>query len=140
MNTMPETPPQPSYRWFTLPTLLMAIGGWVGLAIITNYTLPTVWPRWAFFALIVIALTGTAMPLVYLINRTFSNSMRPATVLRESIWVGVFGATLTWLQLGRILNFSLGLWLLVGIVIIEYLMRWRENPNHAPTSAENDTP
>lgn len=112
----------------------MAIGGWVGLYLITNYTLPTVWPRWGFFALIVIALTGTALPLVYFINRTFSNSFRPATILRESIWAGVFGATLVWLQLGRILNFSLGLWLLVGIAIIEYLMRWRDNPN--PSAAE----
>jgi hypothetical protein len=140
MNTMPETQSQPSYRRFILPTLLMAIGGWVGLAIITNYTLPTVWPRWGFFALIVIALTGSAMPVVYIINRTFSTSLRPATILRESIWVGVFGATLAWLQLGRILNFSIGLWLLVGIVIIEYLMRWRENPNPAPPPTENDTP
>ncbi|MFO7586065.1 MAG: hypothetical protein R6W69_15160 [Anaerolineales bacterium] len=140
MDTTPESQPQPTYRRFIIPTLLMAIGGWGGLALITNYTLPTVWPRWVFFALIVIALTGTAMPLVYFINRTFSNSLRPATVLRESIWVGVFGAALTWLQLGRILNFSLGLWLLVGITIIEYLMRWRENPNPALPPAENDAP
>jgi hypothetical protein len=141
MDTTPEAQTQPTYRRFAIPTLLMTIGGWGGLALITNYTLPTVWPRWVFFALIVIALTGTAMPLVYFINRTFSNSLRPATVLRESIWVGAFGATLAWLQLGRILNFSLGLWLLVGVVIIEYLMRWRENPNPAPPSpAENDTP
>ena len=128
MTTTPEAQPQPTYRRFTFPTLLMTIGGWGGLYLITNYTLPTVWPRWGFFALIVIALTGSAMPLVYFINRTFSNSFRPATILRESIWVGIFGATLAWLQLGRILNFSLGLWLLVGIAIIEYLMRWRDNP------------
>jgi hypothetical protein len=128
MDTTPEAQIQPTYRRFTVPTLLMTIGGWGGLYLITNYTFPTLWPRWGFFALIVIAITGTAMPLVYFINRTFSNSLRPVTILRESIWAGVFVATLTWLQLGRILNFSLGLWLLVGIVIIEYLMRWRENP------------
>ncbi len=138
MSTMPETQPQPSYRRFLLPTLLMVIGGWGGLALITNYTFPTVWPRWAFFALIVIALTGTSMPLVYLVNRTFSSSLRPATVLRESLWFGVYGAALAWLQLGRILNFSLGLWLLVGILVIEYLMRWRDNP--APETPAQASP
>ena len=126
----------------------MSIGGWGGLAFITNYTMPTVWPRWGFFALVVIALTGTAMPIVYFINRTFSASLRPATVLRESIWVGVYGAGLAWLQLGRILNFSLGLWLAVGIIIIEYIIRWSDTPNPAPepnqrsksTPDSNDTP
>ncbi len=116
----------------------MIIGGWGGLALITNYTLPTVWPRWGFFALIVIALTGTALPISYLINNTFSTNLRPGTVLRESIWVGVYGASLAWLQQGRILNFSLGLWLAVGIVIIEYLMRWRDTP--APPPQADDAP
>jgi hypothetical protein len=135
MEPAPETKPQFAYRRFLVPTLLMIIGGWGGLALITNYTLPTVWPRWGFFALIVIALTGTALPISYLINNTFSTDLRPATVLRESLWVGVYGAAMTWLQLGRILNFSLGLWLAVGIVIIEYLMRWRDNPNPTPEAA-----
>jgi len=145
MDATPETKPKLSfaYRRFLVPTLLMVIGGWGGLALITNYTLPTVWPRWAFFALIVIALTGTAMPIVYFINNTFSASLRPATVMRESIWVGVYGATLTWLQLGRILNFSLGLWLAVGIIIIEYLIRWRDDPSLAfvePVTQPEATP
>jgi hypothetical protein len=133
MNSSPET--QPNYRRFLIPTLLLSIGGWGGLALITNYTLPTVWPRWAFFALIVIALTGSALPFTFFINRTFSPGLRPGTVLREALWVGVYGATLMWLQFGRILNFSLGLWLLVGILVIEYLVRWRDNPKDGPPPA-----
>jgi hypothetical protein len=140
MDPTPETKPQFAYRRFLVPTLIMSIGGWGGLAFITNYTMPSVWPRWGFFALIVIALTGTAMPIVYFINNTFSNSLRPATVLRESIWVGVYGASLAWLQLGRILNFSLGLWLAVGIIIIEYIIRWSDTPNPSPEPAQRPEP
>jgi hypothetical protein len=126
MKTTPESQPQLPFRRFLLPTLLMTIGGWGGLVLITNYAFPTLWPRWGFFALIVVALTGTALPVSYFINRTFSNSLRPGTILREALWVGVYGATLAWLQLGRILNFSLGLWLAVGIIIIEYIIRWSD--------------
>lgn len=118
----------------------MSIGGWGSLAFITNYTVPTVWPRWAFFALIVIALTGTALPITFFINRTFSTGLRPGTVLREALWVGIYGASLMWLQLGRILNFSLGLWLAVGILVIEYLIRWRDNPKDSQSSAQPTDP
>lgn len=138
MDTAPEIQPQITYRRFLIPTLLMVIGGWGGLAFITNYTFPTLWPRWGFFALLVIAMTGTALPIAYFINRTFSVSLRPGTVLREAIWVGVYGATLAWLQQGRILNFSLGLWLAVGIVIIEYIIRWSDTPAQPPQP--DDTP
>ncbi|MDX9993391.1 MAG: hypothetical protein RBS68_15225 [Anaerolineales bacterium] len=146
MDAAPEPKPQFAYRRFLVPTLLMILGGWGGLAFITNYTLPSLWPRWGFFALIVIALTGTAMPIVYFINNTFSTNLRPATVLRESIWVGVYGAGMSWLQLGRILNFSLGLWLAVGIIIIEYIIRWSDTaaqpaqPAAPETSDHDDAP
>ena len=93
-----------------------------------NYTLPTIWPRWSFFALIVIALTGTALPIAYFLHLRFPSTppVLPHVILREALWVGVYGAVLTWLQLARILTFGIGLWLAIGTIVIEYLWRWRE--------------
>ncbi len=119
---------KPSFRPYLISTITMVVGGWGGLALLLNYTLPTLWPRWSFFALIVIALTGTALPLAWFLNIRFPTNppAEPTAIVREALWVGIYGVVLTWLQLGRVLNFSLGLWLAVGIVLIEYLVRLRE--------------
>lgn len=117
-----------SYRPFLFPSLLLMAGGWGGLYLLLNLTEPTLWPRWAFFALVVLACTGTALPLVYLLNRLFP-SRPPAgaqVITRQATWFGVYFAALAWLSVGRILNFSIGLWLALGLAAIEYLLRTRE--------------
>lgn len=117
-----------SYRPFLFPSLLLITGGWGGLYLLMNLTQPTLWPRWGFFALLMLACTGTALPLVYLLNRLFP-SKPPVTVhiiTRQATWFGVYFAALAWLSIGRILNFSIGLWLALGLAAIEYLLRTRE--------------
>ncbi len=117
-----------TFRPYLISTLILFLGGWGGLAVLLNYTLPTIWPRWSFFALIVIALTGTALPIAYFLHLRFPSTppVLPHVILREALWVGVYGAVLTWLQLARILTFGIGLWLAIGTIVIEYLWRWRE--------------
>jgi hypothetical protein len=117
-----------TYRPYLISTLIMIIGGWGGLALLLNYTMPTIWPRWGFFALIVIAFTGTALPLVYFLNLRFPSTppVLPGVIVRQALWFGVYGAVLAWLQLARVLNFNLGMWLALGLMVIEYLWRWRE--------------
>lgn len=119
---------KPTFRPYLVSTILLIIGGWGGLALLLNYTMPTIGPRWGFFALIVIALTGTALPIAWFLNMRFPSNppIEPPAIVREALWVGGYGAVLAWLQLGRVLNFSLGLWLAVGIAILEYLIRLRE--------------
>ena len=48
--------------------------GWGGLALLIFFfeVPPLVWARWGFFALWFIALTGTALPVVYFLNLRFS--------------------------------------------------------------------
>jgi len=118
----------PSFRPYVFSTLLLAVGGWGGLAALLSLTLPTLWPRWAFFALIVIALTGTALPAAFFLNRRLSDlrQIPPNAVVREAVWVGVYGATLAWLLMGRVLTFTLGFGIAGGLVVIEYLIRMRE--------------
>ena len=126
-----RTPPVLSF----LPTaLLLFFVGWGGLIVLVNDTVPTVGPRWLFFFLLVIALTGTILPVTAFLNRRFP-STPPATstvVMRQALWVGVYGAALAWLQIGRVLTFALGGLLLVGMMLIEFLLRLSERSRWKP--------
>jgi hypothetical protein len=90
-----------------------------------RFTLPTLWPRWTFFALTVIAFTGTALPVSFLVNQRFLSNAA-SVVTRQAIWVGMYVAILAWLQIGRILNFSIALWFVLGFLGLEYLMQLRQ--------------
>ncbi len=119
---------KPTFHPFLFSTLVLFIGGWAGLALLLNYTLPTLWPRWGFFALLVLACTGTAIPISFWLNSVFSPNpaAEPKVVVRQSIWVGIYFAVLAWLQIGRLLSFTIGLWLALGLIVLEYLLRLRE--------------
>src|SRR5688572_14182088 len=112
-------------RAFLPAAFILALAGWSGLAALVIYTLPTVGPRWLFFFLSVLALTGTALPFVAFLNRRFPSALppRPGVVLRQALWVGVYGATLAWLQISRVLTPSLALLLAAGLILIEWLLR-----------------
>jgi hypothetical protein len=57
-----------------------------------------------------------------------------AVIVRQAIWVGVYGALLTWLQQERLVTVWTGLGLATGLVAIEYLVRMRENARWQPTT------
>jgi hypothetical protein len=99
-----------------------------------QYTLPTVGPRWLFFFLSVLALTGTVLPVVAFLNRRFPSNppAAPAVILREAIWVGIYGPTLAWLQIGRVLTPALAVLLATGLILIELLLRLRERSQWKP--------
>ena len=128
---MKDSPPHPSLS-LTLAAWFLAIIGWAGVIYLTNFTIPTVGPRWLFFAVWFTALTGTAIPFARYLNLRFGKSLPPESVLlRQSIWVGLFGATCAWLQLGRALNWATGLLLAAALAAIEIFLllrarsRWR---------------
>jgi hypothetical protein len=124
----------PSVR-STLPVaLLLALVGWAGLAYLFIFTLPTLGPRWLFFFLIVVAVSGIFLPLVAFLNRRFP-TQPPATantLLREASLVSIYFATLAWLQLGRVLTMPLVLLLAFGLVLVEFLIRLREKSRWEP--------
>ena len=136
---------KPSFRPYLLRTFLLFLIGWGGLAAMLRYTLPTVWQRWGFFALWTIALTATALPIVYFIATRFSaDPVEPQVVVRQALWVGVFGATLAWLQLARVVTIYVILGLGGGLIIIESLLRLRERARwrvpEVPDDDEDDQP
>ena len=127
---------KPSFRPYWIATILLMVIGWGGLFLLLKFTLPTIWPRWSFFALIVIAFTGTALPVSYLLNqRLLSNGA--GVVARQAVWVGIYFAILAWLQIARILNFSVGLWFVLGFLGLEYLTQLRERPSRRKASDES---
>ena len=104
--------------------------GWIGLSLLVIAAIPTVIPRWLFFALWTAALTGTAVPFIRLLNRRFSAIGEPpapgGVLLRQSLWVGIFGTTCAWLQLGRVLSAPVAFLLAFGLGAIEWFLLTRE--------------
>jgi len=135
-----ETRPLSPFRTFLPSALVMFILGWGGLVLLFIFSLPTVWPRWTFFVLWDLALTGTAIPVTWFLNLRFPGNP-PAgdpVVVRQAIWVGVYGATLAWLQLGGALSLWLITGLAAGLAAIEVLIRMRERSRWQPPGTNGD--
>jgi len=123
-----------NYKSYLLSSLLLMSIGWGGLYLLLTETLPYVWPRWGFFVLALIAITGTLLPIVYFFHRRFPDEP-PAdanVIVRQSMWFGIYGATLAWLQLGRLVTVYVILGLAGGLIAIEYFLRLRERSHWTP--------
>lgn len=122
------------FKPFGLSALALAIMGWGGLALLITMTLPFVWSRWGFFVLLLMALTGTALPVVFYLHQRFPTEppADASVIMRQAMWVGVYGATLAWLQLGRLVTLYIILGLAGGLIAAEYFIRIREKANRRP--------
>ncbi|PWB54134.1 MAG: hypothetical protein C3F13_07525 [Anaerolineales bacterium] len=113
---------------FLPASLFLMIIGWGGLILLVTSTLPTVGPRWLFYFLSVLAITGTALPITAFLNRRFPSTPPPTyfVVVRQALWFAVYVSTLIWLQMGRVLNPALAILLAIGLGLIEFLLRLSE--------------
>ena len=127
-----NTPPRVAN--FLPAALVLFILGWGGLIALTISTLPTVGPRWLFFFLCVLAITGTVLPVTAFLNRRFPSTPPPSAmvVVRQALWFAVYGATVIWLQMGRVLNPALAILLAIGLGLIEFLLRLSEKSQWKP--------
>jgi hypothetical protein len=119
---------------FLPAALFLFIVGWGGLIALIITTLPTVGPRWLFFFLCVMAITGTMLPIIAFLNRRFPSTPPPTAIIvvRQSLWFAIYGATLIWLQIGRVLNPALAILLAIGLGLIEFLLRLSEKSQWKP--------
>ncbi len=118
---------KPSAR---IPTVLplaipLTLLGGGALFLLFQSTEPSGGTRWAMFFSGMLAVTGAVMPLVAFLNRRFPSQPPPALaiIVRQSMWIGIYLSTLTWLQIGRVLTPSLALLLAVGLLLIESMLR-----------------
>ena len=124
----------PSILTFLPAGLFLMLIGWSGLAALVWYTPPTVWPRWLFFFLSVLAFTGTTIPVVAFLNIRFP-STPPATigtVMRQAVWVGIYFSTLEWLRIARVLSLAIALLVAAAFIAAESLLRVRERSQWKP--------
>ena len=133
---------QITFRNYLFSTLILILVGWGGIAALFYFSLPFVWARWGFFVLGIMALTGTALPVVYFFHRRFPTEppAQPNVIVRQALWVGVYAATLAWLQLGRLVTLYVILGLAGGLIAIEYFIRLREKANRNPPTISDDNP
>jgi Ca2+/Na+ antiporter len=132
----------PTFNSYLPVCLFMFIVGWGGVAWLVFFTLPAVWQRWGFFLLLTVALTATALPATYFLNLRFP-SRPPANqsvILRQAIWLGVYGSTLAWLQLDGFVSAWTFVGLGFGLCVIEYLIRLRERSRWQPSITEEEQP
>ena len=128
----PQQSPRPA---MFLPTaIILVVVGWGGLLFLVTSALPTIGPRWLFYFLFFLALTGTVMPFVAFLNRRFPTTppASPGVILRQAMLFGIYWATLAWLQSGRVLTSALGLLLALGFLLMEWLLRLRERSQWKP--------
>jgi hypothetical protein len=126
----------PAARQYLGSSLFLMAVGWGGLVllIIVFQLPPVVWARWGFFALWFTALSGTALPIAYLLNLRFPSNppVEATTIVRQSLWVGVYGCVVAWLQLGHVMAFWIWMGLAGGLILVEYLIRLRERASWQP--------
>jgi hypothetical protein len=129
---------QPIQKSKTLAILITSIVlnlvGWVGLILLLNFSLPTLGPRWIFFLLLTIAISGLALPILFFLHLRFPTDP-PAEMnvyIREALFVGIFVDMLAWLQLGRVLSPLRAFLVAIGMVAIEFFIRLRERSKFKP--------
>ena len=134
---MAETPDR-SFRPLIISMACMILVGWGIFAYVVFMLTPVVWARWLFFFGGVVGLTGLALPVAWFLNLRFPSEPRAGTavLLRQAIWVGVYGSLLLWLQQERLVTIWSVLGLAAGLVAIEYLIRMRETSRWQPLVKE----
>jgi hypothetical protein len=136
-----EPRPNSSFLPYLASTISLLILGFGTGAIAIFALTPTVWARWLLFFGGTLGLTGLALPATWFLNLRFP-SEPPAgsyVIVRQAIWVGVYGVVLTWLQQVRLVTIWTSLGLALGLVAIEYLIRMREKARWQPKPTPVET-
>jgi len=125
----PNTPPD--HRGLLAAAALMVLLGYGGLAWLIFNALPRIGGElWLFFVLLLLAVSGTALPIVRYLNVRFTPLEREVppsgVIVRQSIWVGLLAVTCAWLQIPRLLNVALALLIAALLLGAELFIRSRE--------------
>ncbi|PJF37344.1 MAG: hypothetical protein CUN49_00895 [Candidatus Thermofonsia Clade 1 bacterium] len=108
--------------------VLLAVSGWWLLARLVESAPPLAFPRWLFFILLYIAVTGSTLPFIGYLHRRFSRLNPPSggVILRQGMWFGLLAVTLAWLQMTRALTLASAGFLILALLVIETFLRLRD--------------
>lgn len=130
---LPSSRMPPDHLGVMIAAAIMIVLGWGGLLVLVITTTPRVGERWLFFLLLHIAVTGTVLPFIRLLNARFTPNtytLPPGGVLvRQGVWVGLFAVACAWLQIPRALSPQIAFLLALAFIVIEIFLRARELPN-----------
>lgn len=123
-----------SMRRMVYSGLILAGVGWVGVAALMRFTLPELGPRWLFYFCFFLGVSGIALPIVGFLNLRYRTSPPPeaSVVIRQSIWAGVYGCILEWLNSGESLTMPVAVVLAVGFILIEIFLYLRDRTHWKP--------
>jgi hypothetical protein len=129
-------------RAYLPAVVFLSVFGWGSALLAVLAFPPTVWARWLLFFGGTLGLVGLALPAAWFLNLRFPSEppAGPAVILRQAIWVGVYGALLAWLQQARLVSLWSGVGLAGGLIAIEYLIRMRERARWTPPAAAEPAP
>lgn len=121
----------PDHLGLLIASAVMMLLGWGGLYRLVTTTLPRIGGElWLFFILLLMAVTGTAIPVVRYLNVRFTPldvEVPPGgVVVRQSVWIGLFVVTCAWLQIPRALSLPVAVFLALVLLVIEGFLRSRE--------------
>lgn len=121
--------------------LLLGALGWVGLGYVVFFNDPELGFRWLFFFFVMLAVAGTALPVIAFLNRRFPADpvAGEGVILRQAVLTGLYSSLMVWLQQGRILNSVMAFFLAVSFVLVEVFLRMGERARwRPPKEADND--
>jgi hypothetical protein len=123
-----EQNPLPRVKHYLPLIALLLFIGLGGLFLLFNLTQPTLWPRWLFFFMVVLGVTGLAIPAVVFLYHRFPSGHSPTqgVIIRQSLWAGIYVAFMIWLSLGQVFGLGVAIIVLVGITLLEIVLRFGE--------------
>lgn len=119
------------HKGVLIAAVFMMIVGWGGLFQLVTTTRPRIGGEiWLFFIVLQIAVSGTAIPVLWLLSmRTTVDEGKvtpSAVIVRRGIWIGILAVSCAWLLIPRALSIPIVIALVLLITAIEVFLRNRE--------------
>lgn len=92
----------------------------------------------AFLAAMAVAVTGLTLPLAYYLNKRFGQTPTQhfLVVLRQAMWIGLWFAVCTWLQMNRSLSWGVAILVATVPATIEILLQIRARTDEIASQPE----
>ncbi len=116
-----------STRALLVLCILLALCGWIAVALFTYHNPPDALNRWILLALLWPTLLATCLPLVYSIHRRRgAQGAVAAAATRQSAFAATYVTLCLWLRMIQALNWTNMLLMLLLFVATEVLLSTRQ--------------